>query len=214
MKLGFVSITLNALPALMTLARQREGLEMLNYLDEGLEYLEAVKGEVDRALYDRMLKILKKGEADGNDGLLITCSMFTPYLDQLQDELSVPVVAADQAMMELAAKKGGKILLLITNPGTVEASTKLLEDSIAAAKTGATLDTLLIEEAWDAVHAGQQDVHDRLIRETIEDNANKYDRIVLAQMSMAAAVLDYKSDVEVLTSPGAALETLVNLLNN
>lgn len=213
MKLGFISITLNALPALMTLAREREGLEVMNYVDEGLEYLEAKKGEVDEELYERMLKILQKAQKDGNDGLLITCSMFTPYLDQLQAGLDVPVIAADQAMMELAAEQGGKILLLITNPGTVDASSKLLQKTIEDMKSDATFDTLLIEEAWDAVHEGKQDKHDPLIRDAIEENADKYDRFVLAQMSMAAAVLDHKSDAEVLTSPDAALKTLEKILN-
>lgn len=212
MKLGFISITRTAMPPLMALAQQREGLEYLNYLDEGIEMLEAERGGVDDDLLARMTGLLRTARDDGAEGLLITCSMFTPYLDKLRSGIKVPVIAADEAMMKLAVKDSDKLLLLCTNPGTVEPSESLLRRCAEEAGRDPEIETVLLEEAWTAVHEGDNDKHNRLIREAIRDHEDNCDVIVLAQMSMAAAVLDFESKTRVMTSPGAALDTLEAML--
>lgn len=99
------------------------------------------------------------------------------------------------------------------NPGTVDASSKLLKKTIEDAKSDATFDTLLIEEAWDAVHEGKQDKHDQLIRDAIEEMRTNTIGSCSPKCRWPAAVLDHKSDAEVLTSPDAALKTLEKILN-
>ena len=210
-QVAFINITLNAVGPMQNCLRAFPEIRPVQYLDGSISGKVAAGGITDECM-GRMLSMIANACADHADGIVLTCTMFSPYVPYFNKLFSVPVVAADVAMMQQAAAVKGKKALLCTFASTKETSTALLRRCCDEAENEGIIDTFVLQDAFDRAAAGDIAGHNALIAEKLRELDGEYDQIVLAQMSMADAVPDpsiYRA--QVFTSPRSACETILAL---
>lgn len=143
------------------------------------------------------------------DLIIVTCSSLTPFVKQMLNEFSTPILSIDDEMCRQAAMSNGKILVVATAPTTVGPTV----DKIKSERESAVIETLLIEEAMDRLKSGDVSGHDALIAARVREFTD-VDVIVLAQASMASAKhLVYETTgKKVLTSPESCINKAVKML--
>lgn len=214
MRVGVISVTMNAVVPIMAAFQGQKKIHAVNYLDEGLYALVQSEGKLSDNSMARMTGLIGQAIRDGAEALLLTCSVFTPVTDRLQRIFSVPIISADGAMLEQAAKYGKKTAVLCTFPAAVDAASVVFQAAAERLNTGAEADIFLLENAARALQSGDKSQHDQIIRDRVMELNQCYSVIVLAQISMceAAARLENISAC-VLTSPGSAIEALALLMD-
>jgi hypothetical protein len=209
---GMISVTLNAVIPMVKALREEPSLEIKNYLDEGLQALVQKEGKITDNSIARMAALLYNAIDDGAEAILLTCTVFTPYLERLQSLFSVPLVSADGAMLEQAAQINKKTAILCTFPATTESSAAVFSAASSRLGFNSKADVFLLEDAAQAIKTGDTGRHDRIIADKALQLGGEYEAIVLAQISMSTAA-DLLRDVSftVLTSPESSIRTLLKL---
>ena len=130
------------------------------------------------------------------DAILISCSTMNRALGQVSKTMQpvgVPVIPIDEAMMEEAVSRGGRILVVATHGPTVKSTQSLLQET--AARLGKTVEFAgaTVEEAFDALGQGRIADHNQVIANAIHEAHAKQpvDIVVLAQMSMSVFVFSF-----------------------
>jgi hypothetical protein len=142
-----------------------------------------------------------RAAAGDADFVLLACSTLGPVADGLRAK--VPTLRIDRALAEAAVKKGGRVAVLYTFPGTAQASGDLFRE--VAAGTEAEIDLQLVPGAWDLFKEGDQQQYLAMIADAADRAfAAGAASVAFAQASMApAAGLCVKGTP--LTSPRASL---------
>lgn len=215
---GIISVTINAaapLMADMSVTAAQEDWKLRNYLDEGLQELVQREGCVTPASIARLARLVGAAVEDGAEAVLLTCTVFSPYLELVQKLFSTPVIGADCAMLRQAAGLGRKTAILCTFPAAVASSERLFRSEAAALGTVCDVDAFLLDDAAAALKRGDRPGHDGIIAGKARELAQDYAAIVLAQISMASAAgLLNELGVPVLTSPGCVITALKNLFRS
>lgn len=209
-RIGVISVTLNAIHPLMQIfSEQTEKYCVKNYLDEGLQELVQKEKKVTDHAFNRMFAIISRAVEDGANGILLTCTVFTPYVERLQKLCPVPIISADGAMLKQVAAANKKTAILCTFPASVQSCTEMYNYYCDKLGTEKNMDVFILEDAAAAIKRGNKKEHDRCIAQKAMALIEDYDLIVLAQLSMApAAVLLDKCPKPVLTSPSSAVGAL------
>ncbi|MFC4553780.1 aspartate/glutamate racemase family protein [Georgenia faecalis] len=151
----------------------------------------------------------------GVDAVLVTCSSVGECADAAAEGAGVPVLRVDRPMarraVQLAAAPGrsGRITALATLASTLGPTRRLLDAEVARAGAGVAVTDDVVAGAADARAAGDQARHDALVRAAVVRAAADSDVVVLAQASMADALLAEPPDLSgavVLSSPRTGLE--------
>lgn len=211
-QIALINITMNAMGPMANCLKTFPGIKPVQYLDAAVSPMIAARGGVDDECMGRMLSMITRACTDGADGIILTCTVFSPYVPLFRQLFSVPIIGADVAMMEMAGAEKGRKALLCTFASTRETSTDLLVRCCEEAGVTPQVDTFVLQEAFDAAAEGDFARHNELIAEKIRELSGGYDQVVLAQMSMAdAAALAEDCGVKIYTSPQAACETILAL---
>jgi hypothetical protein len=180
--------------------------QTLNLIDESLYADLPQDGTLAPAVYDRLASLFCHCELSGADGIVFTGSTFGPAVETVRTSVGVPVLKADEAMMDLAVERGERILLV----GTAKRSIPVVRASLDEAATRAAR-TPQVTELWvagsrDAILKDDVATHDRLIADGVAA-AGDFDVIVLGQISMVSAVARFSPELarRTLTSPDAAV---------
>jgi hypothetical protein len=179
----------------------------MNLLDDSLSADLARDGSLNDAMTGRFLSLGRYASGTGSDAILFTCSAFGPCIEAVAcAHAPMPVLKPNEAMIEQAAAKGGKIGLLSTFAPTLASMPREFPASIEIVPK-------LAEGALAALDRGDRAEHDRLVVEASKDLAG-CDLIALAQYSMApaAALVAGASGRPVLTTPDSAVLKLKELL--
>ncbi len=188
--------------------------ELTNLLDDGLTGALSREGGLTPRIVQRICDLARYAARTGADGILFTCSAFTPAMDVARQLVTIPVLKPDEAMIATALDAGRRIGVLATLPAT--APTQAAQLQAAATERGKTIqvETATVPEALKALNAGDTATHDRLIAEAAERLEPCVDVICLAQFSMARArpAVKAKVGVPVLTSPSAAVAQMKAIL--
>jgi Asp/Glu/hydantoin racemase len=137
------------------------------------------------AITRRVVTLAALAADAGADLIVFTCSSTSPAVDVARQLLRVPIVKIDDAMYAEAARGGGRVGLLCTTRSTLEPSRSLLAEHVAAAGTRVQAEPVLVDGAFDALSAGKREEHDALVTESALALAQRADRLVLAQASLA-----------------------------
>jgi len=187
--------------------------EVSNLLDDGLTGALSREGGLTSHIVQRICDLATYAAKTGADGILFSCSAFTPAMDVAKELVTIPVLKPDEAMIATALETGRRIGVVATMPA---AATTQAEQLQAAAERGKTIQvtTAVPTGALAALNAGDAATHDRLIADAAERLAPDVDVICLAQFSMARAraVAQARVRVPVLTSPAAAVARLKAML--
>ncbi|WP_367567073.1 aspartate/glutamate racemase family protein [Lacrimispora sp.] len=209
-KIALLSITLNAVNPMTSYLLSKPDITVVNYLDSYLGEKIKADGTINDESMGRLLQMLTLACRDRADGIILTCTVFSPYIEQFQKLCSVPIIGADAAMFDRVGKHGGSTALLCTFMATLAPSKNQLAESYLRNGSEGTIEVFWLEDAYKALQ--QQDLknhNDYIIKQArLLDGC--YDNIVLAQISMAdaAACLDLQKS-RVFTSPQAAYELLL-----
>jgi len=124
----------------------------------------------------------------GADLIVFTCSSTSPAIDVARTLVPVPIVKIDDAMYAEVARTDGRVGLLCTTRSTLEPSRSLLAEHACASGARVEAASVLVDGAFDALSAGRRDEHDTLVMESALALAQRTDRLVLAQASLAHLV--------------------------
>jgi Asp/Glu/hydantoin racemase len=189
------------------------GAEPVSILDESLSPDRARDGTLTEAMSARIGALADYALMTGAEAVLFTCSAFGPAIEAAARRLPVPVLKPNEAMFEAAMHRGRRIGMLATFAPSVPTMEAEFRDERARSGGDATLTTLLVADALDALKAGDADTHDRLVAARAPDLAG-CDALMLAHFSTsrAAAAVRARVACPVLTSPDAAVAKLRGLL--
>ncbi|MGI4840597.1 MAG: aspartate/glutamate racemase family protein [Janthinobacterium lividum] len=182
---------------------------LTNILDDGLSRDRALKHELDSNLTARFVELVIYAYRRGADGILVTCSAFGPAIEQAAQAVPIPVLKPNEAMFEAAMKAGENIGMLATFAPSVLTMEEEFSTQAAQRSSTARLQTQVVALAMDALRAGDEATHNRLVAAGAAA-FDGCDALMLAHFSTSrAAVLVRKAvNVPVLTAPDAAVAAL------
>jgi len=208
------AVTVSLQPILEAFREGWPEAEVSNLLDDGLTGALSREGGLTPRIVRRICDLATYAARTGADGILFSCSAFTPAMDVAKQLVSIPVLKPDEAMIAAALDTGLRIGVLATLPATAPIQAAQLQAAAAEQRKTIQVETAAVPEALKALNAGDTATHDRLVAEEAERLAPRVDVICLAQFSMARArpAVKAKVGVPVLTSPSAAVARLKAIL--
>ncbi|GGE42234.1 hypothetical protein GCM10011391_21290 [Pullulanibacillus camelliae] len=214
-RIGLVHATLNAVePMNAAFRKYAPNVECLNFLDEGLIKALNETGQITPEMIQRLEDLVHKAEASGVDGVLLTCSSFTPQARLVQSKFDMPVLSVDLAMLEQAVEMGHYIGLIATVAAAGPTSEKILIELAEEKGKEISVVTEVVTEAFKALNQGNTAQHDALIQDKIAELSGHCDVIVLAQISMIRALeADRAYPKPVLTSPEISIAAILSALD-
>ena len=172
-------------------------------------------GCVTEAAHDRLCDLFRVAEKSGADLIFSQCSSVGEVADAAAELVNVPVVKVDAEMARVACEAGDRIAVVATLGSTLAPTGRLIEASAARRGKRVELRSVLIDDAFELLEAGDRAGHNQRVVEAIRKLAPEVDVVVCAQGSMAA-VLPELGDVgvPVLTSPRLGVESAVRILRD
>lgn len=204
MRIGVIHATLNAVkPLEEAFQAVNPSITVVNFVNEELLAHANRVGGVDGWGIRSFTRIIMEAAEAEVDAILIACSIYSTFAEQVQFLTDKPVIAVDTPMIKEAVEKGTRIGVIATtaSAGPLEEK-KLLEEAKGCSKQ-ITTRVEICTEAMDALKRGDSGEHDRILREAAQRLEHEgCDVIVLSQITMARA----KNAMEgvkaiVLTSP-------------
>ncbi|MGG7518750.1 aspartate/glutamate racemase family protein [Allorhizobium undicola] len=187
--------------------------DRVNILEDSLSLDRAKDSAVTDRMMERILALSKYARMIGSDAVLFTCSSFGTAIERAASVLDIPVLKPNEAMFEEAIRSGGRTAMLYTFPPAREGMETEFREEAARISPSAEIESFLVEGAIDAIRAGDEATHNRLVAEAaakLED----FDAITLAHFSTARArgAVQAVTPIPVLTSTDAAVARLRRLL--
>lgn len=200
-------------PIAEAFARAWPAAETVNLLEDSLSPDRARDPNLTDAMAARIRALARYACTADAQGVLFTCSAFGPAIETAAAESPIPVLKPNEAMFEAAFALGSNIGMLATfapSVATMDAEFRCEAERISPA---ATLATVLVDRALDALKGGDADAHNRLVASRATELA-ACDAILLAHFSTSRAAQAVRAAVDrpVLSSPDAAVAKLKRLL--
>ena len=147
------------------------------------------------------------------DIIAVTCSAMTETVRQLRPFIDRPLIAIDENMISEAVRKGSKIRVLATAISSAATTKATLLQEAEKEKRDILVAATDNPRAFEALQAGDQELHDELVKKQAED-IQGYDLIILAQASMAHLKKDIEeiAGLPVMTSPDLCIQEICELL--
>lgn len=184
-----------------------------NLLEDSLSADMEAAGELTDGLSNRIVALARYSASTGANGILFTCSAFGSAIDKAATMLPMPVLKPNEAMFEQALDSGRRIGMLATFKPAVASMEQEFHEMVVHNDAKATLETLVVPGAREALVAGDLELHDGLISEAASNLAH-CDAIMLAHFSMSTAEARVRAKVrnKILTAPNSAIFKLRALI--
>jgi len=167
------------------------------------------EGRISGSNLSRMVNLIHSAEELGVDGILLSCTIFSPYIDQLRLCTDLPLVAADIGVFEKAAQLYRKIGTVVSFEPTLKSVAWVVERCKRQVRPDFDVEIGYAEGALEAAAAGKEEEHNRIVYETALKFKDK-EAVVLSQMSQIRALPLFENfPVPVLTSPSVSLGLLI-----
>jgi Asp/Glu/hydantoin racemase len=188
-------------------------VRVVNIMDDSLLNDVMAAGHLTEAVTGRIFSYMQLGQQMGAVALLNACSSVGEAASAARPAISIPLIKIDDVMAERAVVTGSRIGVVATVRTTLEPTVRLIRAKAAAAGKSIDVMEALAEGAFQALLDGNSEVHDEIVKRTIESLADKVDVIVLAQASMARLVPALTGmKVPVLSSPQSGVEAVRDAL--
>jgi Asp/Glu/hydantoin racemase len=189
--------------------------QTINVLDESLYTDIPQDGTLAPAIYDRVTSLLRHCELSGADGILFSGSTFGPAVDRARIGMRVPVLRAEEAMMEQAVTLGERILLVCTAKRAMPVVRGTLDSAVKRAGVTRAITELWVKGARDAITRGDVATHDRLIAEQVMA-AGDFDVIIFGQISMVPAQVPLEPEIarRIVIGPPATVARMRALIDH
>ena len=186
-----------------------------NMLDESLLRGTIRDGALSQTTMWRLAQMVRSAADGGASAVVVTCSSLGPAVDAAKPFCPVPLFRIDEGMAEAAVNLGPRIGILATLRTTLDPTSELIRRSAAQAGHPCTVIAQLAEGAFQKLAAGDTAGHDAVVAQSLRELAPKTDVIVLAQASMARALVlvqDALHPLPVLTSPEIGMRYIARQL--
>jgi Asp/Glu/hydantoin racemase len=160
-------------------------VEIFNIMDDSLLADSLAHGAATPAVLRRLQLYVMAAEAAGAEAAMITCTTVGEAARLARPQASIPVFNIDEPMAREAVRAGRRLGIVGTVPTSPAATRRLLELEARAAGREIELETVICEEAFTRLLAGDVREHDRLVGAAIDGLAARVDAIVLGQISLA-----------------------------
>jgi Asp/Glu/hydantoin racemase len=189
--------------------------QTINVLDESLYTDIPQDGTLAPAIYDRVASLLRHCELSGADGILFSGSTFGPAVDKARIGMCVPVLRAEEAMMEQAVTLGERILLVCTAKRAMPVVRGTLDAAVKRAGVTRQITELWVEGARDAITSGDAATHDKLIAARVMA-AGDFDVIIFGQISMVRSRTPLPPEIarRIVTGPEATVARMRALIDH
>jgi Asp/Glu/hydantoin racemase len=189
--------------------------QTINLLDESLYTDIPQDGTLAPGIYDRVASLLRHCELSGADGILFSGSTFGPAVDKARIGMRVPVLRAEEAMMEQAVTLGERILLVCTAKRAMPVVRGTLDAAVKHAGVTRAISELWVKGARDAITSGDVATHDKLIAEQVMA-AGDFDVIIFGQISMVPSRSPLPPDIarRIVTGPEATVARMRALIDH
>lgn len=170
-------------------------------------------GELTPSVTERICTQLSLAQRGGADVILDTCSSTSPAVDVARHLVDIPVVKIDDPMTERAIELGDRIAVVATATSTLGPSQELVERKGEEAGRNVMVETVVVDDAFEARRTGDVETHDELVFKAVEGLIDDFDVVMLAQASMGhlESSLSERVSVPVLSSPDLAMERVAEL---
>ena len=187
--------------------------DTFHLLDSSLSTDRASAGELTDDLSQRIFGMADYAIERGVDGVLYCCSAFGPAIKAAAEANTVPILKPNEAMFQSALDIGGSITMLVTFKDSIGSMEQEFAEMKSERGSDATLRSVLVDGARDAIDRGDATTHNRLIVETAA-NVGKSSAILLAHFSMDRARVEVaaKVDIPVLSPPSESVTHLSKAL--
>lgn len=186
-----------------------------NMLDESLLRGTIRDGALSQTTMWRLAQLVRSAADGGASAVVVTCSSLGSAVDAAKPFCPVPLFRIDEGMAEAAVNLGPRIGILATLRTTLDPTSELIRRSAAQAGRPCTIIAQLAEGAFQKLAAGDTAGHDAVVAQSLRELAPKTDVIVLAQASMARALVlvqDALHPLPVLTSPEIGMRYIARQL--
>lgn len=183
--------------------------ETVNILDDSLAPDRSKASKLTGAFFDRFKALTSYAKSIGSDAVLFTCSAFGEAIEWAAADYEIPVLKPNEAMFEVAIRKGGRIAMLYTFAPSRDGMEQEFRDEAERINPAASITSFMVPGAIEAVRSGDVDTHNHLIAQEAA-KLSGFDAIVLAHFStsQALAAVQRVTRIPVLTSPDAAVAKL------
>ncbi|MGE7906809.1 aspartate/glutamate racemase family protein [Peribacillus sp. NPDC094092] len=213
-RIGLIHATMNSVqPILDAFQVHAPQVTLVNFMDESLIFELNETGIVTKGMARRLLNLVEKAVMSGVDGILLTCSSFTPVVSEISHLFDLPMLSADLSMLEKAVGMGNRIGVIATVEAAGPTTTTILKKISSKRQKDVSIKTIIIPEAFKALQNGDRAKHDELIHRKVQELTIDCDVILFAQFSMARALdtLDIKTtDIPILTSPEISVKSIID----
>lgn len=208
--IALVSTTMDAaLPMTAYLREHAPEYRLIHYLDGGLMDKVKREGGIHADSTRRFSSMIADAFTDGADGVIMTCTIFSPWAEAFTQIFHKPVVPADIAMLDRVSRCPGRTAILCTFEGTVETSRRSYLKYRRKNHMPEEVDIYPLPDAFREVRAGHIDIGNQIIADRIRELDPNYEQIVLAQISMSgAASLVKTKHARLFSSPPEALREM------
>lgn len=188
-------------------------IRVVNIMDDSLLNDVMDAGHLTEAVSGRILSYMQLGEKMGAVALLNACSSVGEAVGFARTAIGVPIIKIDDTMAEKAVALGYKIGVVATVKTTLEPTVRLIRTKALAVGKDIEIVEALAEGAFQSLLDGKPELHDEVVKRTIETLAEKVDVVVLAQVSMARLVPRLANmKVPVLSSPQSGVQAVRDAL--
>ncbi|MFC6335388.1 Asp/Glu racemase [Pseudomonas sp. CCM 7891] len=147
--------------------------------------------------------------AQHGDAVVLTCSTLGPAVERAGTHTRVPILRADEALALAAVQAGGKVVVLCAVQTTLEPTSRLFFQ--AAQHAGASVEVLMVPDAWAMFKAGNMDGYLATIAQAAERAYVAGASIVaLGQASMSGAASLVTAGPAPLTSASTGLRAALD----
>ena len=187
--------------------------DTFSLLDDSLSRDLAAGGARAEALPERFVELGRYAVRCGADAILFTCSAFGEAIDLVRDEVRIPVLKPNEAMIDEVVGLQAKVALLATFAPTLPSMSAELEAEAARQSRRLDLTPVHVAGALEALQRGEPERHDGLIVEAANRVVGPR-TIVLAQFSMARAADAVRAATgrRTFTTPESAVARLRDVL--
>ena len=189
--------------------------EIVDLLDASLSIDRAKDHDLTPRMFERFMELGGYAHRIGADGILVTCSAFGPAIERMGRELPIPVLKPNDAMFQAALSRGTRIGMLATFAPSVLTMTNEWDEFVREAGSKATLRTIVVDGAMDALRKGDAETHNQLVAARAPELAD-CDAIMLAHFSTSRAYERTCAAVKtpVLTSPDSAVDRMREMVGD
>ena len=215
-KIGVIHATCAAVEPLNEAAkRMGDDITLLNFVNENLLLRANLVGGADKYGLRSFARVFFEAADAGVDGIIVACTVYTPFVELVRKFVDVPVIGIDNPMLVSAVNQGTKIGIVATTAASGPSAQKQMEEIAAVLGKTVDFEIEIVTEAMKALKSENVELHNRYVYDAgkrLKDAG--CDVIVIAQISTACAAEGMADlNVPVLTSPAEGIKKILEMIS-